>query len=130
MNKPTNCELEQVLKYYADLCMFDGYTISSPDSRGPADDTPFHMAAYDGDVKVIQVMLPYLDDINLRGDNGYTPLHYAISTRQLAAVEALIANSACLYQTNDYGDTAIDLMQDEPCFAALVVRLMQAHKEG
>jgi ankyrin repeat protein len=116
-------QLESVLKKYASLDMFEGCLISSPSSSNEDGDTPFHIAAYDGDMEGIATMLPYIHDINIKGDIGNTPLHYAISNRQLDMVEALITYGANINQGNDYGDTPMDYMKDEEEFSTIVAKL-------
>lgn len=115
--------LEDVLGRYSKLDMFEGYTISSPTSPGPDGDTPFHIAAYDGDIQGLEIMLPYVDDINLKGDIGNTPLHYAISTRQVPMVELLISHGANIAQGNDYGDSPLSYMEMDETFSPLLKRL-------
>jgi ankyrin repeat protein len=116
-------KLDDVLRKYSQLDMFEGYAISSPTSPGPDGDTPFHIAAYDGDIQAVKIMLPYVDDINLKGDIGNTPLHYAISTRQVPMVELLIANGANITQGNDYGDSPLSYMEGDETFSQLLEKL-------
>jgi ankyrin repeat protein len=68
-------------------------------------------------------MLPYVNDINLKGDIGNTALHYAISTRQIPVVELLIFNGANIAQGNDYGDTPLDYMGVDEKFSPLLRKL-------
>ena len=83
-------------------------------------DTPFHIAAYDGDIDAVKIMLPYVNDMNLKGDIGNTPLHYAISSRQLPMVEMLIYSGANLGQGNDYGDTPLSYMEGDELFSQVL----------
>lgn len=122
MKKHANDELENTLKKYAELDMFEGYQITSPTSPGPDGDTPFHIAAYDGDIEGVKIMLPYVSDINLKGDIGNTPLHYAISRRQLPMVEMLISKGADLNQGNDYGDTPLSYMEGDELFLQILAK--------
>ena len=48
-----------------------------PDVRGYEDVTPLHSAAYNGDCKMVQVLLEYKADTNARTTHGRTPLHFA-----------------------------------------------------
>jgi ankyrin repeat protein len=118
-----NKQLESVLNKYASLDMFEGCLISSPTSSNEDGDTPFHIAAYDGDMEGMAIMLPYICDINIKGDIGNTALHYAISNRQLEMVKALISYGANINQGNDYGDTPMDYMKDEEEFSTIVAEL-------
>jgi len=115
-----NDKLERVLRKYAALDMFEGYQITSPTSQGPDGDTPFHIAAYDGDIDGVKTMLPYIDDVNVKGDIGNTALHYAISNRKLPMVELLIASGAEVDIGNDYGDTPLDYMEGGEIFTNLL----------
>jgi hypothetical protein len=119
-------KLEDVLRKYASLDMFEGYPITSPTSPGPDGDTPFHMAAYDGDLEAVRTMIPHVPDVNMQGDIGNTPLHYAVSNRQLAMVEELLAYGADPAKGNDYGDTPLEYMASEPMFTQLLNRLKSA----
>jgi ankyrin repeat protein len=116
-------KLERVLRKYAALDMFEGYEITSPTSLGPDGDTPFHIAAYDGDIDGVKIMLPYIGDVNLKGDIGNTPLHYAISNRKLPMVELLISNGAKIDLGNDYGDTPLEYMEGDETFADFLANL-------
>ena len=91
---PVNSALQSIIKRYADLDMFDGYEIVSPDSVGPDGDTPFHMAAFDGDIEAVKIMLPYVSNIDAGGDLGNSPLHYAIMHHQPEMARFLILNGA------------------------------------
>ncbi|PRC90612.1 ankyrin repeat domain-containing protein [Solimicrobium silvestre] len=123
MKNHANDKLENILRKYAALDMFEGYPINSPTSPGPDGDTPFHIAAYDGDIDGVKIMLPYVNDVNLKGDVGNTPLHYAISNRQLLMVEALISSGANVNLGNDYGDTPIDYMEGDEMFLPILAKL-------
>jgi len=118
MNATThvNSELQSIIKKYADLDMFEGYEIISPDSPGPSGDTPFHMVAFDGDVESAKIMLPYVSDINVSGDLGNSPLHYAVMRRNPEMARFLISNGADVAKKNDYGDTPTDYMESEEEF--------------
>lgn len=130
MKNHANDELENALRKYAELDMFEGYRITSPTSLGPDGDTPFHIAAYDGDIEGVKIMLPYVNNINLRGDIGNTPLHYAISNRRLPMVELLIHSGANLRQGNDYGDTPLSYMEGDELFSQILKKHGRSAKSG
>lgn len=111
-----NDALLSVLKKYAELDMFSDCEIVSPESRGPDGDTPFHMAAYDGDIDSARTMLPYITDINFQGDIGNTPLHYAVLSNKPEMARFLIQHGADIAKENDYGDTPIDFMEGKEAF--------------
>lgn len=110
-------ELDEILRKYAALDMFAGYEIHTPTSHGPDGDTPFHMVAYDGDIEAAKTMLPHVEDINLPGDIGNSPLHYAVLNNKPEMAAFLILNGANVSQKNEYGDTPIDFMDENEAFA-------------
>lgn len=120
-----NSQLEVVLRKYAALDMFEGCEITTPMSSNADGDTPFHIAAYDGDIQALETMLPYVKDIDLKGDIGNTPLHYAISNKQLPMAKLLIKYGASLYLGNDYGDTPMEYMENDETFSSLIEELKQ-----
>jgi hypothetical protein len=118
-----NSNLKLILEKYARLAMFEDCDIKSPESPDPAGDTPFHMAAYSGDIEAVRIMFPYISDINFGGDNGDTPLHYAIMNRNPELARFLILNGADVLKKNDYGDTPIEDMEDHEIFRELLIEL-------
>lgn len=116
-------DLSALVKRYADLDMFQGYSITSPDSPGPDGDTPFHMAAYDGDVDAARIMLPFVADINAKGDIGNSPLHYAVLNNQVEMAKFLIEVGASIDQPNEDGDTPWDYMEGKAPFVGFFERL-------
>jgi ankyrin repeat protein len=116
MNADVQSDLQSILRKYAEMDMFSGYDIVSPESPGPDGDTPFHMIAYDGDVEAAKIMLPYISDINFGGDIGNSPLHYAVLNDKFEMARFLILNGADRMKKNDYGDTSVDFMEGKDEF--------------
>lgn len=58
---------------------------------------------------VIELLLDFGADIQQRGVNGYTPLHYAAATRDLQGIELLIARGADPDARTDVDDFATPL---------------------
>ena len=71
------------------------------------------VAAFDCDIDAAKIMLLYVSDINASGDNGCTPLHYAVLHRQPEMAKFLIQNGADINSKDDYGDTPIDYMENK-----------------
>jgi ankyrin repeat protein len=71
-------------------------------------------------------MIPHVSDVNVQGDIGNTPLHYAVSNRQFAMVEELLAYGADPAKGNDYGDMPLEYMASEPMLTQLLNRLKPA----
>ncbi|WP_337261491.1 MULTISPECIES: ankyrin repeat domain-containing protein [unclassified Serratia (in: enterobacteria)] len=115
--------LATALEYYRNVYMFQGYDITSPISCGMDEDTPIHMAAYDGRVDFINDMLPFIENINIPGDIGNTPLHYAVMQNNVAAAKLLLEHGADIMRKNDYDDTPLEWMEINPAFKELIEKL-------
>jgi ankyrin repeat protein len=72
--------------------------------RAPDGDTCLHIAAHQGNLRAVELLIKAGLDINLQGDMGYTPLHYA---RTPEIVSALLAAGALTSIENDFGTTPI-----------------------
>jgi len=107
----TVTELQAVLTKYAERDLFDDCHVVSPETKGPDGDSPFHIAAYDGDIEAAKVMLPYISDIDFGGDIGNSPLHYAVLNNKPKMARFLLLHGADLGKENDYGDTPVDYME-------------------
>jgi len=124
-NSKQKARLVIALEYYKKIAMFEDYEITSPISQGMDGDTPFHMAAYDGNLSFIKDMLPFVPDINIEGDIGNTPLHYAVMKAHLEAVQFLLNNGADIFKENDYGYTPLDYMESEAIFEQMVAQYLK-----
>lgn len=116
--------LAAALDYYKSLYIFQDYEITSPTSHGMDEDTPIHMAAYDGRIDFINDMLPFVKDINIRGDIGNTPLHYAVMRSNISAAEFLLTHGADIMRGNDYDDTPLEWMSLNPQFNNLIKKVL------
>jgi ankyrin repeat protein len=72
--------------------------------RAPDGDTCLHIAAHQGNLRAVELLIRAGLDINLQGDMGYTPLHYA-RTPEIVAV--LLASGASTSIENDFGHAPI-----------------------
>src|SRR5262249_25095779 len=70
-------------------------------------DTALMVAAHEGHLNIVKLLLHRGADVNGRGMNGFTPLITAASRRHRDIVRLLIARGARPNQRNDNGDTAI-----------------------
>ncbi|MCE0558393.1 ankyrin repeat domain-containing protein [Motilimonas sp. E26] len=98
-----------LIEKYSNLAMFEDVGLESFDQQGRFDeDTPFHVAAYSGEIEDLKQMLAFGVDINVVGGIGNTALHYAAMADNRPLYEFLIINGA-LIKKNDYGDLPCDL---------------------
>jgi ankyrin repeat protein len=60
---------------------------------------------------IVRLLIAYGADINARDVQNWTPLHYAVRTRNLGAVELLLAAGAdaTLHDLTDLKSTPVDL---------------------
>ena len=70
-------------------------------------DTPLHLAAWQGHVDIVRLLLDRGADVNARGDGGRTPLHYAAYWGHLDVVELLIEEGADVTLTTEFGHTPL-----------------------
>jgi hypothetical protein len=69
--------------------------------------TPLCVAAMNGHVSVIQLLLARGAQVNYKDQNGMTPLMYAASSGKLDAVKALLEQKAEIEATTQMGETAL-----------------------
>jgi predicted nicotinamide N-methyase len=86
------------------LCVYP-LTVNSLDNH---ENTPLHMAAANGHVEIVKLLLQLGSDPSRRNDKGNTPLHWAASNGQQAAVEALLQHEQVdVLQRNTFGRSAL-----------------------
>ena len=100
--------------------MFEGYELTVPESPGMDGDTTLHAVAYGGEIEWLKELLPYVSDVDVRGDIGNTPLHSAATFSRVEMAELLIQHGADIHAVNDYGDSPLDMMRSEPEFHDLL----------
>jgi ankyrin repeat protein len=93
-----------LLNYNADnpLQPIDPLTYLTPEG-----DSCLHIAALRGDLKAVMLLVDSGVDVNLRGDLGNTPLHYAQKNSQDEVVKFLIRRGALPDLVNELGEKAI-----------------------
>jgi ankyrin repeat protein len=117
---PEKDNLDLILQPYRDMTMFEDYVLTTPESPGPDDDTPLHIAAFDNDVAALEAMLPFVVNIDVRGGLGYTPLHYAVLHEAVDAARFLIERGAGMEVQGDYDETPLEMMESREKFSELL----------
>jgi ankyrin repeat protein len=92
------------LRELEDECGFNDEKIM-PDTRARTGDMPLHIAAINGNLRAIVLLLEGGAELNARGEGGMTPLHYAVQMEQVEAIKLLLEHDADHTVTNDFGDT-------------------------
>lgn len=105
------------------MAMFEDYEVVVPESHGMSEDTPLHVAASSADIRFLTSLLPFVSNVDVRGDIGNTPLHEAAPSGREAAARLLIARGAALDVLNDYDESPLDYMRSREEFAGMLIEL-------
>lgn len=92
------------LRELEDECGFSDEKIT-PHTRARTGDMPVHIAAINGNLRAIVLLLEEGAELNARGEGGMTPLHYAVQMEQVEAIKLLLEHGADHTITDDFGDT-------------------------
>lgn len=89
--------------------------------------TPLHIACDAGRVEIVQLLLEkYKVEVNPVDKNGWTPLHHAAASNQLAICEVLLGRGASARALSNEGASALHyLVRHNPSDAALFGRVLQ-----
>jgi ankyrin repeat protein len=87
-----NDDLKKVLDSYQDEQEYQDIKITGVDTQSEFGNYPIHIAAANGDLHGIRVLLKNGADVNQVGDDEFTPLHDAVTNNQPAAIDLLLAN--------------------------------------
>ena len=104
-------ELEAVLDKYRSHPQFLGMELVDPNQRGAVDDTPLHLAARQGAIRDVEILVAYGAEINLAGELGNTALHCAALCGEAEMVKRLLELGADPSLANEFGQTALQLAQ-------------------
>lgn len=74
-------------------------------ARSLLGDQPLHLAAFQDQQEVVEMLLGHGADINARGQRGWTPLHHAASSCSLDTAYVLIRRGADLNARDEQGYT-------------------------
>ena len=62
---------------------------------------PIHLAASNGNICILKLLLNKHDDVNIEDKYGSTPLHYSVNSLNEDSTKFLIENGANPYSLND-----------------------------
>lgn len=80
-----------------------------PHTRARTGDMPLHIAAINGDLRAIELLLDEGVELNARGEGGMTPLLYAVAHARFEAVKLLLERGADVAPLDDSGNSLRDL---------------------
>lgn len=101
--------LEALIEKYGSAPDFAEIKIRSIHTRTSHGDQMIHMACVIGDIKDVAELIALGADVMSVGEEGYTPLHYAIEQRNLEVARYLIGVGADMSCENFDGETPGDL---------------------
>jgi ankyrin repeat protein len=79
-----------------------------PHTRARTGDQPLHIAAINGDLRAIELLLDEGVNLNARGEGGMTPLLYAVGHARFEAVKLLLERGADRTPLDDSGNSVRD----------------------
>jgi ankyrin repeat protein len=103
--------LQQILAAIDQADVFLGVPVNSVRSERFTGETALHIYAKWGDPEAIRILVANGADIDKRGEDDNTPLHYAAMLGQLAATQCLVELGAANCRDR-YGNRPIDLADD------------------
>ena len=71
--------------------------------------TPLHVAVFDGQTRIVAMLIAHGANINAQDVCGWTPLHTAASRGEIPAAELLVAKGADINSKDRTGQTALRL---------------------
>ena len=100
-------QLQEVFDAYPVMSFLKG--VESMNQKGALENEILHIAAQQGKLDHIRILLENGADINAIGDIGFTPLHSAALGGQARSVELLLSLGADTTIKNEFGQTALDM---------------------
>ncbi|GFO12240.1 serine/threonine-protein kinase tnni3k-like [Plakobranchus ocellatus] len=80
---------------------------------GSVRDRPIHLASSKANLRIMQLLVEGTSqqkaDVNVKDDEGHTPLHFCCKSGHLVTLHYLLDHSALPHEVNIYGDTPLHL---------------------
>ncbi|KAK3756388.1 hypothetical protein RRG08_038877 [Elysia crispata] len=80
---------------------------------GSVRDRPIHLASSKANLKIMQLLVEGTSqqkaDVNVKDDEGHTPLHFCCKSGHLVTLHYLLDHDALPHEVNIYGDTPLHL---------------------
>jgi ankyrin repeat protein len=102
---------------------------ADPNRVDPLSGPALHMAS---DTTVVELLLEYGVNVDVRGEGGYTPLHEAAHNLKLQVLVVLLNRGADPRALTEFGETALQLANTPPSWVskkdqAQIIRLLSEH---
>lgn len=95
---------------------FGDTVLTCPETQGAYEDTPLHVVAYYNDVALLSALMPFVTNIDVRGDLDLTPLASAVAHGSVAAAAYLLWCGADPHAGNELDRTPLEMMCQDPKF--------------
>lgn len=100
----------------ADVSMINSLLKGNPSLVGAPEelhgDTPLHVAAYEGNREIVNLLISYNADVNAPNNIGATPLHWAALTNRKDIAQALIDAGAQVNAPTLQGKTPLRIAME------------------
>lgn len=120
------CNSARHMQEVVQLCGSRGFSITSPVLRGPLGETALHIAAANGNLNFIRVLLAEKADAQAEDHIRETPLHYAAMAGNARAVTVLLQAGASPLAESFFAEDPLEVAEQNP--AAFLVGLEGPHK--
>ncbi|GBM63996.1 Ankyrin-3 [Araneus ventricosus] len=107
-------KLEGILSTGLDVLKFNFVNVKNAENTAP-----IHYAVWKGYERVVNILLKYNANLNLRSKNGWTSLHYAAKFSHLGIVQDLLRNGAVFEAMSDSGKSPLHYSTDRDVVAIL-----------
>lgn len=101
-------DVRKIQKKYSDLINYTSEKFDDPidpiSYRDSSGDSLLHIAVQRGDIDTVIALLGFGLDINILGDMGYTPLHYAASSKNRVMFDLLQKHGARTDIRDEFGN--------------------------
>jgi len=119
-----NPSVQEILKRFSDLPDFLGVPLTDVHVRGSFGNTPLHVAAVQGDMEAVRLLIDAGADLNSQGEHGYTPLHEAVEQGHFEVADLLIKSGSDPKKSNVDGETPFDIARLLPNQDPRIVTLL------
>ena len=106
----TSKQIAWLQEAYNYLCVFgdeDPAPIDPATWQSPEDDRIIHIAALRGDLTAVELLIMAGEDINVNGDMGQSPAHFAAMGQHRGVFDLLIKSGADTAIINEFGRTPL-----------------------
>jgi len=100
-----------ILAEYSELPAFLGVEMNGPNTRGNTGEYPIHVAAIQGNIEYLCILVEGGALIDQQGEHGYTALQEAVEQGHIQIVKYLLSCGADKFIQNDIGLNSMDIGQ-------------------